>query len=435
MKEKPELNFWQIWNMSFGFMGIQFGWGLQMANMSPIYRYLGAKPDELPILWLAAPMTGLLIQPIIGYWSDRTWTPLGRRKPYFLVGAILSTLALIAMPNCSTLWMAAGLLWILDASINVSMEPFRAFVADLLPKKQYTRGYTMQSFFIGVGAVIASALPWLMSKFLDLKDVEDNAIPLSVKYSFYIGAIAFISAVLYTIIKTKEYPPDGEKLSQESAKGEIGFIQSALNGIKEIWNHIFNMPSVMNKIALVQFFTWLGLFLMWFYFGDAVATYVFHAPSPSSELYKEGAEWSGLMFSFYSLVTMLFALVLGRLADKFGKINMHSICLIAGAVGLISLSVIDHKFGLIFCMLGVGIAWTSILSMPYAIFAPHLPENKVGVYMGIFNFFIVIPEIMATLFFGFVMKNFLQNNSMYAVILGGCMLFIAALLCLRIKEN
>ena len=435
MKEKPELNFWQIWNMSFGFMGIQFGWGLQMANMSPIYRYLGAKPDELPILWLAAPMTGLLIQPIIGYWSDRTWTPLGRRKPYFLVGAILSTLALIAMPNCSALWMAAGLLWVLDASINVSMEPFRAFVADLLPKNQYTRGYTMQSFFIGVDAVIASALPWLMSKFLNLENIEGQSIPQSVKYSFYIGAFAFISAVVYTVITTKEYPPDGEKLKNESAKGEIGFIQSILNGIREIWNHIFNMPAVMNKIALVQFFTWLGLFLMWFYFGDAVATFIFHAPSPDSNLYKEGAEWSGLMFSFYSLVTMLFALVLGKLADKFGKINMHTICLTAGAIGLISLSVIEHKFALIFCMLGVGIAWTSILSMPYAIFAPHLPENKIGVYMGIFNFFIVIPEIMATLFFGFIMKNFLQNNSMYAVILGGIMLLIAAVLCLRIKEN
>lgn len=429
---KPELSFWQIWNMSFGFLGIQFGWGLQMANMSSIYRYLGASGDQIPLLWLAAPMTGLLVQPIIGYMSDHTWNRFGRRKPYFLVGAILSSLALLAMPNCSALWMAAGLLWILDASINISMEPFRAFVSDMLPKKQQAAGFTMQSFFIGLGAVIASSMPWIFTHVIGLTDTNDQAIPETVRYSFYIGALVFIGAILYTIFTTKEYPPLDKTIPASDKKSAL---QKTIDGFVDIINNIKTMPTVMSKIALVQFFSWMGLFLMWFYFGDAVATHVFGAQSPQDSLYKEGSAWGGLMFGFYSLITFLFAFILNQLAKKVSNSKAHMICLFAGGIGLMSVLFIQNKYGLLITMTGVGIAWTSILSMPYAIFAPHLPRNKVGVYMGIFNFFIVIPEIIAALGFGWFMKHVLDSNSLYAVVLGGAFMCVAALLCLRIKAE
>ncbi len=432
MQKKPQLSFWQIWNMNFGFLGIQFGWGLQMANMSPIYRYLGANPDELPLLWLAAPLTGLLVQPIIGYMSDHTWNVLGRRKPYFLVGAILASLGLILMPNSSTLWMAAGLLWILDASINITMEPFRAFVADMLHEEQQTTGFTMQSFFIGLGAVIASALPWLLAK-AGIADSSSDTIPLTVKYSFYLGAIAFLGAVFYTIFTTKEYPPaDVEAFRREQQSSSLG--TSLAKGFSEIVHNIFHMPPTMKQLALVQFFTWPGLFLMWFYFGDAVATHIFKAPDPQSPLYKEGAAWGGLMFAVYSAVTFLFAFVLEKIAQNIGKKRTHALCLFCGAVGLFSVGFVGSANGLIFSMIGVGIAWASILSMPYAMLAPALPKDKTGVFMGIFNFFIVIPEIIAALAFGFVMKNILNGNSLSAVMLGGALLVIAAVLTLLVKE-
>ena len=270
--EKRNLGFWEIWNMSFGFLGIQFGWGLQMANMSPIYEYLGAKPEEIPMLWLAAPLTGLVVQPIIGAWSDRTWTSLGRRKPFFLVGAILSSIALVFMPNSTALWMAAGLLWILDASINVSMEPFRAFVVDMLPEKQHSKGFAMQSFMIGVGAVVASALPWLLGNvFGVVNDPTAQGIPATVKWSFYLGAGAFLGAVLWTVLKTKPYPPSAEELAQ--MRDRRGFKEV----VSEVAHGITRMPPTMRRVALVQFFTWPGLFLMWFYYSSAVAVDVFDA--------------------------------------------------------------------------------------------------------------------------------------------------------------
>ncbi len=431
---KPELSFWQIWNMSFGFLGIQFGWGLQMANMSSIYRYLDAEPDQLPILWLAAPMTGLLVQPIIGYMSDRTWNSYGRRKPYFLVGAVLASIALILMPNSPTLWVAAGLLWVLDASINISMEPFRAFVADMLPEKQHTRGFTMQSFFIGVGAVIASALPFILREWFGMIPDGDEAIPKNVRVSFYIGAFAFFAAVLYTVLKVKEYPPEDMEAFRKMKAAGGNAISSMIKGFKEILANIVDMPNVMKQLAVVQFFTWMGLFLMWFFFSDATATYIFNAPSPDSDLYKQGSEWGGLMFAAYSVVTFLAAFLLEPLAKKISKVNTHFICLAIGGIGLLLMGVFTNKYQLIISMVGIGIAWASILSMPYAIFAKHLPPNKIGVYMGIFNFFIVIPEILATLFFGAIMKNFLDNNSLNAVMFGGVMLLIAAVLTLRVKE-
>jgi maltose/moltooligosaccharide transporter len=430
---KPPRSFWQIWNMSFGFLGIQFGWGLQMANMSAIYEYLGAKADQIPILWLAAPLTGLLVQPIIGHASDRTWGPLGRRRPYFLTGALLSSAALLFMPNSSTLWMAAGLLWVLDASINISMEPFRAFVADLLPEEQRTRGFAMQSLFIGLGAVVASVLPWLLRNVFHVTQAagETRLIPTTTRLSFYIGAAAFFGAVLWTILSTKEYPPDDLEEFRRMKKEKTGLAANA----REILNAVREMPLTMRQLAPVQLLTWLGLFCMWLYFPVAVARNVFGAPDTTSPLYAEGVEWGGICFAVYSAVCFAFSLVLPVIANKFGRKRAHSLCLLCGAFGLISVSVIHNKYVLLLTMIGVGIAWASTLSMPYAVLAGSLPPGKTGVYMGIFNFFIVIPEILASLFFGWVMNHLLGNNRVAAMVAGGFFMAIAAALMQRVVDR
>ncbi len=434
MIDKPRLSFWQIWNMSFGFLGIQFGWGLQMANMSAIYEYLGARPDEIPMLWLAAPLTGLLVQPVIGTMSDRTWGRLGRRRPYFLTGAILSSLALILMPNSSALWMAAGLLWILDASINVSMEPFRAFVADLLPEEQRTRGFAMQSLFIGLGAVVASALPYVLTNAFGVTGeagAGGHAIPLTVKLSFYAGSAAFIGAVLWTIVTTKEYPPEDMaafRAMKEQGVGVAGTLREILDAIRE-------MPRAMKLLAPVQLCTWFGLFCMWLYFPVAVARNVFGAPDETSPLYREGVEWAGICFATFSAVTFLFAFALPGLARVLGRKGTHSLCLVCGALGLLSVAVIREPWLLLLSMTGIGIAWASILSMPYALLSGALPPRRTGVYMGIFNFFIVIPEIVASLFFGWVMLHVLGNNRLAAVVAGGAFLLVAAALVPRVPES
>jgi maltose/moltooligosaccharide transporter len=427
---KPRLKFWQIWNMSFGFLGIQFGWGLQMANMSAIYEYLGARPEEIPILWLAAPLTGLVVQPIIGSMSDRTWGPLGRRRPYFLVGAILSSIALVLMPNSSALWMAAGLLWILDASINISMEPFRAFVADLLPDEQRTSGFAMQSLFIGLGAVVASALPWMMTNLFGIATGSGGggAIPLAVKLSFYVGAGAFFLAVMWTILTTKEYPPEDMEAFR-ARKAEGGGIAG---GAREILSAIREMPSTMKQLAPVQMLTWLGLFCMWLYFPVAVARNVFGAPDERSPLYQQGVEWAGICFAAYSAVTFVFAFFLPTMADRLGRRRTHALCLALGAVGLISVTVIEAPWLLLLSMVGVGMAWASTVAMPYAMLSGSLPPERMGVYMGIFNFFIVLPEILASLFFGWVMLHLLDNNRLAAVVAGGVFLLLAAALVLRV---
>jgi len=432
---KPNLSFWQIWNMSFGFMGIQFGWGLQMANMSSIYENLGAKPEDIPALWLAAPLTGLIVQPIIGYLSDRTWHPiLGRRRPYFLIGAILSSLCLFIMPNASALWMAAGLLWILDSSINISMEPFRAFVADKLPENQRTIGFSMQSFFIGVGATIASALPWIFTNWFNVSSTATQGhVANNVKWSFYIGGIAFLAAVLYTVLTTKEYPPAESEDTAKNDQGKKGFNA----GVDEILHAILNMPKRMKQLALIQFITWPGLFLMWFYYTPAVANDIFGG-SAGSKAYSDGQNFAGLTYSIENVVTFLFALVLPVLAAKFGKKWTHFICLLIGGLGLISINFVQgsEMSYVLFIIMGlVGIAWCSILSMPYAMLADCLPENKIGIYMGIFNFFIVLPEIIASLFFGDVMEYVLNGSRIAAVSIGGCLLILAGILTLRIQEN
>ncbi len=428
--KKPALSFWQIWNMSFGFFGIQFGWGLQMANMSAIYEYLGARPDQIPILWLAAPLTGLLVQPVIGHMSDRTWGRLGRRRPYFLAGAILSSSALIAMPNSSALWMAAGLLWILDASINISMEPFRAFVADLVPDEQRTRGFAMQSLFIGLGAVIASALPFLFSRLAAAPARGAHAIPAEVRLSFYIGAAVFLAAVLWTIATTREYPPEDLEAFRRQKTQKSG----PAAHVREIAAAIEAMPETMRQLAWVQIATWLGLFCMWLYFPIAVARNVFHAPDQNSPIYTEGVAWAGICFAMYSAVCFVFSFALPAIARWLGRRTTHSICLLCGAAGLAAVAVIQNKFLLLGSMVGVGIAWASTLAMPYAIVAGALPAEKTGTYMGIFNFFIVIPEIVASLGFGWVMAHVLGNNRLAAVVAGAVFLAIAAGLIHRVRD-
>ena len=431
--QKPRLSISEIINMSVGFFGIQFGWDLQRANMGRIYENLGANPDQVPILFLAAPLTGLLVQPIIGYLSDRTWHPRwGRRRPYFMIGAILSSIALVFMPHSSTLFMAAGLLWIMDVFGNVAMEPFRAFVTDKLPDSQVNRGFIMQSLMIGLGGSIASALPWIFKNLFHFQNTaEQGSIPDNVKLSFYTGAFFFLTAVLYTVFTTKEYPPSDIGYKEKVKESNKGFG----GGVKEIFSALANMPKRMRIVSLIQFFTWPGLFLMWFYYTTAVAVNVFHGTDASDPVYAKGADFGSLTLSFYSVVTFIFALILPFIADRLGKLT-HSLCLFCGAIGLISVSWVENPYMLYGSMTGVGIAWASILSMPYAMLSRHLPKDKVGIYMGIFNFFIVLPEIIASLGFGWLMKNVLGNDRLLAVEIGGGLMILAALICLIfVKEK
>jgi maltose/moltooligosaccharide transporter len=423
---KPKLSFWQIWNMSFGFFGIQFGWGLQMGNMSSIYEYLGASESQLPLLWLAAPLTGLIVQPIIGHMSDRTWCPLGRRRPYFLTGAILASLALFAMPHSGVLWMAAGLLWILDASVNVSMEPFRAFVADLLPEEQRTVGFAMQSVFIGAGAVLASKLPgWLHDWGVNRETNAQHPIPSTVIWAFSIGAVVFILSVLWTVFSTKEYPPeDLEKLREKKAEG-FGEILTAMQ----------EMPHRMKQLALVQFFTWMALFCMWIFFSVAVARNIMGATDTNSDLYKQGIQLSNDCFAIYNFVAFVAAMAFLWLGRVCSAKWIHIVSLLCGGIGLASIGAIHSPFFLKLAFIGVGIAWASILSMPYAMLANALPAERMGVYMGIFNFFIVIPQILVAILISRAMESFPQVNRLSAVVFGGFSMILAALLTLRVKEH
>ncbi len=423
--ERPTLRFWQMFNMSFGFLGIQFGWGLQLANMSAVYERLGARSDQVPMLWLAAPLTGLLVQPIVGALSDRTWGRLGRRRPYFLTGAILASIALFVMPTSSALWMAATLLWILDASINISMEPFRAFVADKLAVSQRTAGFVMQSFFIGVGASLANALPLVFS-WMGVQGSTASGVPLSVKHSFQVGAVVFFLAVLWTIVTTSEFPPEDPAAWDRARRGRRGL--GAL--VAEIAASIREMPATMRQLALVQLFTWLGLFCMWLFFVPATARHVFGATDPQSARYTQGIEWGGFTFAFYSITCFLVALALPRLAQRTSRKTVHAVALVCGGVGLLSLYLIHNKYLLPLSMVGVGIAWASILSMPYAILSTAVPPQRMGVYMGVFNFFIVIPEIVAALGFGPLIRLVFgegnPNAPLDVVMLGGVCLLIAA---------
>jgi maltose/moltooligosaccharide transporter len=427
--QKPRLSFWQIWNMSFGFLGIQFGWGLQLANMSPIYKYLHAEESSLPYLWLAGPITGLIIQPIIGSMSDRTWNRLGRRRPYFLVGAILASIGLFFMPDSSALWMAAGLLWILDASINITMEPFRAFVADNLPEDQRTLGFVMQSFFIGIGQTLANALPYLFTT-VGVVGVMATGIPLSVDYSFKIGAIVFLTAVLLTVITTKEYPPEDIKAFERMKREKKG----VMAGFAEIFSSVAEMPATMKQLAVVQFFTWFGLPCMWQFFGLAVARHVFLAPDEHSPLFPQGTEWGGLCFAVYNVVCFIVAFLLPSLAKATNRKTVHLIALICGGIGLISVLFVANKWMLFLSMAGVGIAWASILSMPYVMLSTAVPPARMGVYMGVFNLFIVIPQIVMSLVVPNIFNNVLGGDPRNAVVLGGISLLIGAVTVLGVRD-
>jgi maltose/moltooligosaccharide transporter len=419
---KPKLSGLQIWNMNFGFFGIQFGWGLQMANMSAIYQYLGAREEDIAWLWIAAPLTGLIVQPIVGYFSDRTWGKLGRRRPYFLVGSLLATLALIAMPNSPSVWMAAGLLWILDASINITMEPFRAFVGDMLPAEQRKSGFAMQSLLIGLGAVLSSALPYALTTWFGVGDAgAGGAIPRTVQLSFYVGSVIFLSAVLYTIFTTGEYPPEDLAAFRKMKEASSGLGHA----FREIFRGIGAMPKTMRQLAVVQFFTWFALFCMWIYFVPAVATRVFGG-TPGSQEYLRGNEWGGVCFSVYNGTAFVFSFGLLALVKRFAAKAIHAGALIAGGAGLLLAVAFPQQYLLLGSMVLVGIAWASILSMPYAMLSNALPPQKMGFYMGVFNFFIVLPQILASAGLGLMMKHVLGSNPMNAVLLGGASLIVAA---------
>ncbi|MFA8343074.1 MAG: MFS transporter [Rhodothermaceae bacterium] len=499
MSKKPELSFWQIWNMSFGFLGIQFGFALQNANVSRIFETLGANIDEIPILWIAAPVTGLIVQPIIGHMSDKTWTKLGRRRPYFLAGAILASLALLAMPNSPVLWMAAGMLWIMDASINISMEPFRAFVGDMLPSKQRTVGFSMQSFFIGIGAIIASALPYMMTNWFGIENTAPHGeIPPSVKFSFYIGGIVFLLAVLWTVFSSKEYSPEELEKFEESEAGEsnetspsedliasekmmkngliwlavgvglfllfylyiymdyglgvffggaaiFGIVQIMValltkqkkteNGLVSIINDLYKMPKTMVQLSYVQFFSWFALFAMWIYTTPAVTRHIYGATDTASAIYNEGADWVGVLMAVYNGFAAVMAFFLVWLAKRTSRKTVHAVSLVIGGLSLASFYFIKDPDMLLISELGIGLAWASILAMPYAILTGSLPAKKMGVYMGIFNFFIVIPQITAAAILGFFVKNLFGNEAIYALIAGGVSMLIAALLVSFVKDD
>jgi maltose/moltooligosaccharide transporter len=427
--------------MSFGFMGIQFGWGLQLANMSGIYTYLGARPEEVPILWLAGPVTGLLVQPVIGSMSDRTWNRLGRRRPYFLVGAILASVALFFMPDSGALWMAAGLLWILDASINVSMEPFRAFVADKLNTDQRTAGFVMQSFFIGIGQTLANVLPYIFRRAgvdAPTGGAAAHAIPTSINYAFKIGAVAFLLCVLWTVFTTKEYPPEDMEEFERKRREHRGLPATVKALLAEVGSAIREMPTTMKQLAVVQFFTWLGLFCMWMFFGLMTSYHVFGATSERDPRFTDGQAWGGNAFAVYSIVCFAVAFLLPPLARATSRKTVHAVALVCGAAGLLSVYFIQDKNLLLLTMIGVGVAWASILSMPYAILAGALPPARMGVYMGVFNFFIVTPEIVASFAFGPVIRALFGPDNprapLYVVMAGGAFLLLAAVCVSLVRD-
>ncbi len=433
IENKPKLSLKQIMNMSVGFFGIQFGFALQNANVSRIFETLGAEIDKIGFLWIAAPITGLLVQPVIGYLSDRTWHPRwGRRRPFFFIGALFSAIALFLMPQSSVLWMAATLLWVLDASINISMEPFRAFVGDKLPSSQRTTGFAAQTFFIGLGAVIASLLPYIFTNYFNISNTAaPGVISDSVKYSFYIGAVVFLVSVLWTVFTTKEFPPENiETWEQEKLK-----TKGLLNGFKEISTGIFKMPKTMMQLAIVQFFTWIAFFAMWIYTTSAVALNAFGATDKDSKLFQDAGDWVGVMFMVYNGVSALAAFLLPMLAKKIGRKYTHMVCLVIGGIGLVSMLFIKTPNMLLLPMVGVGMAWASTLTMPYAILSGALPANKMGFYMGVFNFFIVIPQILAAAILGFFVKNFFGGESIYALVIGGVSMIIGGLMNFMVTDK
>jgi maltose/moltooligosaccharide transporter len=486
---RPRASFWQIWNMCCGFLGLQFGFALQNANVSRIFQTLGAPLEQVPLLWIAAPLTGLLVQPIVGYLSDRTWTRLGRRRPYFLAGALASSAALVLMPRSPSLWVAAGLLWVLDGAINVSMEPFRAFVGDQLPAAQRPAGYAMQTFFIGVGAVVGSMLPWLLA----LTGVSNHAVaatgaaavPDTVRYSFDLGAVVMLAAIGWTVIRTREYPPEVLRSFEDATPalpapppqrrqrfsgvawglaGLGGLILTRLAGLDRelyllfggvlVWGlgqtvysyglrsgplgtimrDLAAMPLTMRRLAPVQFFSWLALFAMWIYTTAAVAHVHFGTGDPHSDAYNRGANWVGVLFAAYNGFAALAATVIPVMARRLGLQVSHLVNLWAGGAALLSIPLIPDPHWLLLPMIGVGFAWGSILSLPYALLSTSVPAEKMGVYMGIFNFFIVIPQLVAATVLGLLLRVLFGGAPIYALVLGGVSLVLAGALVLRVPQ-
>jgi maltose/moltooligosaccharide transporter len=422
---KHHLTFREILNMSFGFFGIQFGFALQNANVSRIFQTLGANIDKIGFLWVAAPLTGLLVQPIIGYMSDRTWhKKWGRRRPFFFVGAVLASIALFLMPQSTMLWMAAVLLWILDASINISMEPFRAFVGDKLTSAQRTTGFATQTFFIDLGAVIASLLPYIFTNVFHISNTAPaGQIGDSVKYSFYIGAVVFFFSVLWTVITSDEAPPE----NLEEWKKEKDESKGVANAIAEITKGIFSMPKTMAQLAVVQFFTWVGFYCMWLYTTASVAQNAYGTVDTTSKAFQDAGDWVGVMFMVYSAVSAITAFLLPMLANRIGRKYTHMLCLIIGGFGLISIIFIKSPMMLLLPMIAVGLGWASTLTMPYSILAGALPRAKMGFYMGVFNFFIVIPQLVASFVMGFVIKDIFHEQAIYALVIGGISMVIAGI--------
>jgi len=430
---KHRLSFRQIINMSFGFFGIQFGFALQNANVSRIFQTLGAEIDKIGFLWVAAPLTGLLVQPIIGYLSDRTWhRKWGRRRPFFFIGAVLASIALFLMPQSTMLWMAAVLLWVLDASINISMEPFRAFVGDKLISEQRTTGFATQTFFIGLGAVIASLLPWIFTNIFHISNTAPaGQIGDSVKYSFYIGAVVFFLSVLWTVLTSDELPPENiEEWKEEKAQSK-GLVVA----VKEITKGIFSMPKTMAQLAVVQFFTWVGFYCMWLYSTPAIAQNAYGTIDTTTKAYQDAGDWVGVMFTVYSGISAVAAFLLPLLAKKIGRKYTHMLCLIIGGVGLFALVFIKSPNILLLPMIAVGIAWASTLTMPYAILAGALPPAKMGFYMGVFNFFIVIPQLVASFVMGFVIKDLFHEQAIYALVIGGVCMAIGGIFNLIVVDK
>lgn len=423
---KPRLTFRQIINMSFGFFGIQFGFALQNANVSRIFQTLGAEIDKIGFLWIAAPLTGLLAQPVIGYLSDRTWhRKWGRRRPFFFLGAVLSSIALFLMPQATVLWVAAVLLWVLDASINISMEPFRAFVGDKLPSSQRTTGFATQTFFIGFGAVIASLLPYIFTNVFQINNTAPaGQIGDSVKYSFYVGAVIFFVSVLWTVISSDELPPENIQAWEDEKTKTKGIAKA----IVEITKGIFNMPRTMKQLAIVQFFTWVGFYSMWLYTTPSIAQNAYDTIDPASQAFQDAGDWVGVMFTVYSAVSAITAFLLPMLAKNIGRKYTHMLCLILGGIGLLSLIFIKSYLFLLLPMVAVGLAWSSTLTIPYSILAGALPPAKMGFYMGVFNFFIVIPQLIASFVLGYLIKDIFHEEAIYALVIGGASMVIGGIL-------
>lgn len=436
---KPKMSVLQIIFMSFGFLGIQFGFALQNGNTSRILRSFGADVEQLPMFWIVAPLVGMIVQPIIGHYSDRTWNKLGRRKPYFLVGAILSSIALVVLPNSGlltsvlpVLWMGAGMVMIMDASFNVSMEPFRALVADNLPESQRTSGFAIQTFLIGIGAVVGSALPSLLAQMGFSQEAGASGVADNIRYSFYIGAVVFMAAILVTVFFSKEYPP--EQYAQYHGQADTDVKEKS--SLLDIFSDFKNMPRTMKQLGLVQFFSWFALFSMWVFTTDAVATHVYGLTGDYSKSieYNTAGNVVSSAFGVYNLVAAVYALCLPLLAKFLGRKGTHAFSLLAGGLGLLSIYFIKDPAMLTYSMIGVGLAWASILAMPYVILSGSIPAGKLGIYMGIFNFFITLPQIVNGIFGGFIVKHFYNGQSIYAIVLAGFLLICAAVSVLFVYD-